>query len=63
MLYNDSDKNNQLTHTPIICETCGNTFDLPDEFLASMWNITCGQCDTKGDFQKAVGDASGPKKQ
>lgn len=63
MLYNNPDKNNHLTHTQIICEACGNTFNLPDKFLASLMNITCGQCDTKGSFQKAVGDASGLKGQ
>ena len=63
MLYNNTDKNNHLTHTLIICETCGTTFDLPDEFLASMGNITCGQCDTKGSFQKAMGDTDAPQKQ
>jgi hypothetical protein len=62
MLYNRSEKNNHLTHTLIICETCGNSFDLPDEFLASLGDIICGQCDIKGSFQKAMGDINGPKK-
>ncbi len=63
MLYNDFQKNDHLTHTLIICEVCGNTFDLPDEFLTSLEDIACGQCDTKGSFQKAMGEANGQRKQ
>jgi len=39
---------------PVICEACGVTFNLPDEFLTSLGNIACGECDTKGRFQKAA---------
>ncbi|MEW6380122.1 MAG: hypothetical protein AB1611_11025 [bacterium] len=58
MLYDSCEKDDSSTSTLIMCETCGCTFNLLDKFLPSLKDLTCGQCDTKGNF-KVVHDPEG----
>jgi len=52
MLSNIYDKNNNSIL--IVCESCGCTAYLLNKFLPSLRDITCGQCDTKGNFKIAL---------
>lgn len=55
MLYDIFRESKSSTLTLIVCETCGCTFNLLDKFLLSLKDITCGQCDRKGNFKVARG--------